>query len=142
MLAQAYGSVTANLLELIPDRRNNGSLLDENNASQRRQLLKFAISKLWLAIGISREAESQKELDHPGFKAWISTAPVIPSLLILDQPKELISIKIFWRKKYSADSINDCLCIRSRLCGAGGIVPLLLPMPSCKAICVETCPRT
>ena len=107
MLAQAYGSVTANLLELIPDRRNNGSLLDEDNASQRRQLLKFAISKLWLAIGISREAESQKELDHPGFKAWISNAPVIPSLLRLDQPKELISIKIFLRKKYSADSIND-----------------------------------
>ena len=90
MLAQASGSLTANLLELIPKCRNNESSLNEDNASQSRQTVKFAIGKLGLVMGISREAKTQKEPEHPCFKAWLSTAPIIPSLLRSDQAREFM----------------------------------------------------
>ena len=51
MLAQAYGSLPVNLLMLIPDRRYSGGLLSEDNASQRRQILKLASSKPLVICG-------------------------------------------------------------------------------------------
>ena len=104
MPAHASGSLTANLLELMPNRSNNGSLSNADNAGRRRQTLEFTNSHFGLARGISRAAKSQKEPNHPGFKVWLSTVPIITSLLRSDRAREFLCIIAV------ADSMINNLC--------------------------------